>query len=81
LGYTAGVFSIWGGSINQLPNGNIEFDANAITTSNPSTVSEVQEVTQTSTPEIIWKMDLQAPANAYRAYRIPSLYPGVSWQY
>jgi arylsulfate sulfotransferase len=79
--YTPGLFSIWGGSINQLPNGNVEFDANAVTTSNPNTVSEVQEVTQTSTPEIVWTMDLQAPVNAYRAYRIPSLYPGVTWQY
>jgi hypothetical protein len=44
--------------------------------------SEVQEVTQTSTPQIIWKMDIApVPLYAYRAYRVPSLYPGVTWQY
>jgi len=77
-----GYFGEWGGSINQLSNGNIEFDANALAIP-PSLniISEVQEVTQTSTPEIIWKMDIPGPAAAYRAYRIPSLYPGVTWQY
>ena len=78
-----GYLSIWGGSVNQLPNGNIEFDMNA-----PglfpiaNLAAEVQEVTQTSTPQIIWKMDIApVPLYAYRAYRVPSLYPGVTWQY
>jgi hypothetical protein len=44
-------------------------------------VSEVQEVTQTSPPIVVWKMDILFPMSAYRAYRVPSLYPGVSWQY
>jgi arylsulfate sulfotransferase len=77
-----GYYGIWGGNINQLSNGDIEFDVNAF--ANPpisNVVSEVQEVTQTSTPEIIWQVDVPAPTNAYRAYRIPSLYPGVTWQY
>jgi hypothetical protein len=73
-----GYFSLWGGSISQLENTNVEFDLNA---PSPSTTfaSEVQEVTQTSSPQIVWKMDI-APVNAYRAYRIPSLYPGITWQ-
>ena len=76
-----GYFGIWGGSINQLINGNIEFDINAFTVPPaPNIVSEIQEVTQTSSPAIIWKMDIPAPTFAYRAYRIPSLYPGVTWQ-
>ncbi len=75
-------FGTWGGSINQLPNGNIEFDINALAGMPlPNVASEVQEVTQTSNPQTIWKMDIAAPQNAYRAYRIPSLYPAVSWQY
>jgi len=78
-----GYLSIWGGSVNQLPNGNIEFDMNApglFPVANLA--SEVQEVTQTSSPQIIWKMDIApVPLYAYRAYRVPSLYPGVSWQY
>ena len=67
-------------SINQLANGNIEFDLNAPENPPASNVaSEVQEVTQTATPTVVWQMDLPLPMNAYRAYRVPSLYPGVSW--
>ena len=74
-----GYFSIWGGSINQLENGNVEFDINSPQT--PTTIaSEVQEVTQTSSPQIVWQM-VFSDSNAYRAYRVPSLYPGVTWQY
>ena len=74
-----GYFSIWGGSINQLANQNVEFDINSPQT--PTTIaSEVQEVTQTSSPQIVWQM-VFSDSNAYRAYRVPSLYPGVTWQY
>jgi hypothetical protein len=76
-----GDFSSWGGSINQLENGNVEYDINApINTTSFS--SEVQEVTQTASPQIVWKMDMPAAGqNAYRAYRVGSLYPGVTWSY
>ena len=80
--YLPGAYSVWGGSINQLANGNIEFDLNSPL--NPpfsNLASEVQEVTQNSTPQVVWQMDVPLPTNAYRAYRVPSLYPGVSWQY
>jgi arylsulfate sulfotransferase len=75
-------FGAWGGSINQQANGNIEFDLNApaiAPVANGS--SEIQEVTQTSSPQVIWKMDFTIPDFAYRAYRVPSLYPGVTWQF
>ena len=80
---TPGLFSFWGGSIYQLPNGNVEFDANApIGSPVTGLASEIQEVTQTSIPQVVWKMDVfNAPLYAYRAYRVPSLYPGVSWKY
>lgn len=79
---TAGYFSLWGGAINQLENGNVEFDINSPTVfSIPNLAAEIQEVTQTSTPQIVWKMQILQPSFAYRAYRIPSLYPGVTWQY
>jgi hypothetical protein len=74
-------FGIWGGSINQLPNGNVEFDLNAPRTPPaPAAASIVREVTQTDDPQVVWQMQI-APTNqnAYRAYRIPSLYPGVTW--
>jgi hypothetical protein len=78
-----GYLSVWGGSVNQLPNGNIEFDMNAPGSfPTPSVASEVQEVTQADTPQVVWKMDIgPVPLYAYRAYRVPSLYPGVSWTY
>ena len=75
-----GYYSEWGGSINQLGNGNVEFDINSPFGS-PNLASEVQEVSQTSSPEVIWELDFPLPFNAYRAYRVPSLYPGVAWQY
>ena len=76
-------YSLWGGSINQLGNGNVEFDINAAAPPiAPNIASEVQEVTQTSSPQILWKMDITPAADdAYRAYRVPSLYPGVNWSY
>lgn len=77
-----GYYSPWGGAINQLENGNVEFDINAIFPAPPNTASEVQEVTPGSTPQIVWKLDIQPATNtAYRAYRVPSLYPGVTWSF
>ena len=80
--HAPGFFSIWGGSINQLPNGNVEFDLNApLIPPNPTVASEVQEVTKTTPASVVWQMDVPLPMNAYRAYRVPSLYPGVTWDY
>lgn len=72
-----GPYSFWGGSINQLANGNVEFDMSAPF---PGVVgSRVLEVTQTDLPQTVWQMDIQE-GHAYRVYRMPSLYPGVSWK-
>jgi len=77
--YLPGFFSFWGGSINSLSNGDIEFDNSA-----PSNFagSSILEVTQTDSPQVVWEMDIAGGAGvgAYRGYRIPSLYPGVTWQ-
>jgi arylsulfate sulfotransferase len=75
-------FGFWGGSVNQLQNGNVEFDLNAATNPTPDgdDASQVLEVSQTSSPQVVWEMDIQPTTrNAYRAYRVPSLYPGVTW--
>jgi len=74
--YAPGAFSFWGGTNNQVPNGNIEFEMSAAFT--PVLGSRVMEVTQTSGPEVVWQMDLTG-GSSYRTYRIPSLYPSVSW--
>ena len=70
-----GVFSQWGGSIGTLSNGDVEFDLCA-----PSfaSASQIVEVTKTDNPQTVWQMNITG-ANAYRGYRIPSLYPGVTW--
>jgi hypothetical protein len=78
-----GFFSQWGGSIGTLANNNnVEFDMTSpvdqATPVNQST-SQIMEVTQTDNPQVVWQMNITG-ANAYRAYRIPSLYPGVTWQ-
>ena len=73
-----GFFSSWGGSIGVLSSGNMEFDSSAPGTQN---WSEIREVTQTDNPETVWKMTITGTGtNAYRGQRIPSLYPGVTWQ-
>jgi hypothetical protein len=71
-----GFFSSWGGSIGTLSNGDVEFDSsqpfNAI-------ASQIMEVTPTSVPQTVWQMNITGEW-AYRGKRIPSLYPGVTWQ-
>ena len=74
--YTPGFYSAWGGSIGVVDNGNVEFDMSA--PFGLATHSIVMEVTQDTSPRVVWQMDITG-GNAYRAYRIPSLYPGVSW--
>ncbi len=70
-----GLFSIWGGSIEALSTGNVEFD---LTAAFSTPTSRVLEVTQTDSPQTSWQLDIGGEY-AYRAYRIPSLYPGVAW--
>ena len=41
--------------------------------------SLIMEVTQSSNPQVVWQMVVTGE-NAYRGSRIPSLYPGVTWQ-
>ena len=74
--YLPQYYTLWGGSIGILDNGDVEFDG-----SQPfgSTIgSRILEVTQTDNPQVVWQMDTSG-ASAYRGFRIPSLYPGVVW--
>jgi arylsulfate sulfotransferase len=78
--YLPGLFTFWGGSIGQLaPNNNVEFDMSEPYLPQDPSGSIVTEVTQTANPQVVWQMRMDG-ANAYRAYRVPSLYPGVTWQ-
>lgn len=71
-----GYFSFWGGAVEALSNGNVEFD---LTDPFVMASSLVIEVTGTANPQTVWQLELTGE-NAYRAYRMPSLYPGITWQ-
>jgi arylsulfate sulfotransferase len=71
-----GLFSNFGGSIGVLSNGNVEFD-NCYPIATQTSV--IMEVTPTDNPQVVLQMNVMAGDTAYRAYRIPSLYLGVTW--
>ena len=66
------LYSYFGGNTELLSNGNVEYDL-----AGTGTTADIFEVTQESTPRTVWHM--HSLSNAYRGYRIPSLYPGVQW--
>lgn len=70
-------YSTFGGNAEVLENGNVEFDECAATAL-PSTNAAIYEVTQAWPPQTTWQMKI-AGRYAYRAMRLPSLYPGVQW--
>jgi arylsulfate sulfotransferase len=69
-------YSICCGDALTLPNGNIEYDV-ALDVDTPNQ-SFIQEVTREQTPQLLWQMNITGQL-AYRGFRIPSLYPGVTW--
>jgi len=73
--YLPSDFSAWGGNAQLLANGNLEADFNA---GAPGGFSDILEATPGTTPEVIWHLRTSAQ-NAYRGFRMPSLYPGVQW--
>jgi arylsulfate sulfotransferase len=71
---TLPIYSYWGGSSRSLANGDMEFDECSIA----NVFSDIYEVTNTASPQVVWQMQTNNQ-NAYRGYRMPSLYPGVQW--
>lgn len=70
----ANLYNFFGGNALMLDDGDIEYDLCGETPES----SQVFEVTDQPDPQTIW--NLQVSNNyAYRAYRLPSLYPGVQW--
>jgi arylsulfate sulfotransferase len=67
-------YSFFGGNAEVLKNGDVEYDES----SSGGAGATVYEVTQASSPQTVWRMQV-AGLYAYRAMRIPSLYPGVQW--
>jgi hypothetical protein len=70
-------YSICCGDALLLPNGNAEVDIAYDQGVTPG-FSDIQEVTQTQTPQLVWEMQVGGQL-AYRGFRIPSLYPGQTW--
>jgi len=69
-------YSFFGGNADVLANGNVHYDLAGLLGPTPS--SAIYEVTPTSPAQTVWQMS--SPKHyAYRAYRLPSLYPGVQW--
>ncbi|HUH61857.1 MAG TPA: aryl-sulfate sulfotransferase [Terracidiphilus sp.] len=67
------LYSNFGGNTEELANGNVEYDLCGVGLS-----SQVREVTQEKVPQAVWSMSLTG-SFFYRAFRVPSLYPGVQW--
>lgn len=69
-----GLYNAWGGNIDSLANGDVEYDLCGVIPSG----SVVREVTMEKDPKTVWSLSIEANF-FYRAFRIPSLYPGVQW--
>ncbi|HLV85919.1 MAG TPA: aryl-sulfate sulfotransferase [Candidatus Sulfotelmatobacter sp.] len=72
---TAPTFSFFGGDSVVLKNGNVEY---CEAEGGPGVAGDIYEVTQTTPPQSVWSMTIPNQ-EAYRGFRIPSLYPGVQW--
>jgi arylsulfate sulfotransferase len=70
-------YSLCCGDAVVLPNGDAEVDIADDQTVSPG-FSEIEEVTQTQSPELVWELQI-AGQLVYRGFRIPSLYPGQTW--
>ena len=69
-------YSFFGGNTEVLTNGDVEFDMCDI--SQDPNLANIYEVTNEPQPQVVWQMNIKNNF-AYRAFRIPSMYPGVQW--
>ena len=67
------LYSFFAGNTRVQPNTNVEYNLAGV-----GATAYVFEVTPTATPQTVWQMHI-SNANTYRAFRMPSLYPGVQW--
>lgn len=70
------LYSFFGGNAEVLANGDLEYD---LCSASPGGNAVVLELPQQENPrQIAWQMNISGDG-AYRAFRLPSLYPGVQW--
>ena len=69
----ASIYNAWGGNAEVLANGHLEYDDCGLLVG-----SYVAEVTMGSSPKLVWQLHT-GDTDYYRAFRIPSMYPGVQW--
>ncbi len=67
-------YSFFGGNVQNLANGDIAVDLCSVAGSN----TDIYDLTKSKNPQVVWHMHL-TDSTAYRATRLPSLYPGVQW--
>jgi arylsulfate sulfotransferase len=71
-------YSYFGGNAEVLKNNDVEYDLCTVPNQG-GYATATYEVTNTSTsPQTVWSLSISG-ANAYRSFRMPSLYPGVQW--
>ncbi len=68
-------YSEWGGNAEVLANGDLEYDLCAESSGDGSNIAET---TAGANPQNVWGLT-ESGASLYRAFRMPSLYPGVQW--
>ena len=66
-------YSFFGGSVDLLPNGDVEYDLCAYPDM-PGASATIYEVTPEASPQIVWQMSVTGKF-AYRGFRMASLYP------
>lgn len=67
------LYNNFGGNAEVLQNSNVEYDLCGVGSN-----ADVFEVTPNSHAQTVWQLQSEG-TNLYRAFRVPSLYPGVQW--
>ena len=71
-------YNSFGGNVKSLENGNVEFDLCVDSTVTTGLAAVAFEVTRAASPQVVWQINITGK-DAYRMFRMPSLYPGVQW--
>ncbi len=70
------LYNGFGGNSEVLGNRDVSYDLCQLPSTTPA--SQISEFTDMENPQSVWNLQLSG-SHAYRANRLPSLYPGVQW--